>query len=183
MKRVDLRGTSITDAGLEHLKEMTDLEQIWLSGTRISGAGFARFDAGLVNLKTLLTSQTRVDIGGLAHLRGLTGLISLGLSGTRVTDAGMIHMKELKKLQVLDLRATRVTDAGLNHIQGLGNVDRLFTSPRTKVTDQGMGAVGKFAKLSNLSLATETSRRATRDSQSSRVAQSSQATRFWPTRP
>ena len=65
---LDLCATSVTDAGLEHLK-------------------------GLTNLRVLGLGQTRVTDGGLEHLKVLTSLRTLDLSGARVTVAGVQELK------------------------------------------------------------------------------------------
>ena len=71
-----LWSTQITDAGLMHLKGLTNLEELGLSSTRVT-------DAGLV------------------HLKGLTKLEKLGLVGTQVTDAGVAELqKALPKCRI-----------------------------------------------------------------------------------
>jgi len=57
----------VTDAGLECLAELRELQVLDLEGTRVTDAG-------------------------LAHLAGLKGLRKLDLRGTRVTDAGVADL-------------------------------------------------------------------------------------------
>ena len=59
-----------SDAGLDHLQELTTLEVLSLSNIHLTDAG-------------------------LAHLRGLTKLKMLSLDNTQVTDAGLTHLKGL----------------------------------------------------------------------------------------
>ena len=67
----------VTDAGLEHLKESSQL-------------------------RTVMLNQTQVTDAGLAHLRGLTQLQRLDLSGTRVTAAGVAQLqKALPKCEIV----------------------------------------------------------------------------------
>ena len=66
---VSLRGTKITDAGLVHLKGLTELQKLNLSRSNIT-------DAGLV------------------HLKGLTGLVALDVGNTKITDAGIAELKK-----------------------------------------------------------------------------------------
>ena len=89
---VYLTGTPVTDAGLEHLR-------------------------GLTQLRFLSLDSTPVTDAGLEHLRGLTQLQGLYLSSTRVTDAGLAHLRGLTQLEVLYLISTRVTDAGVNELK------------------------------------------------------------------
>ncbi len=58
-----------TAAGFEHLKELTRLQTLDLSNTRITNRG-------------------------LVHLQGLTSLQKLYLFGTQITDAGVAKLKE-----------------------------------------------------------------------------------------
>ena len=90
---VFLEGTTITDAGLPHLKGLTKLQSLHLLITKVT-------DAGLI------------------HLKGLTELHVLSLNSTQVTDAGLVHLKGLAKLQELRLNYTKVTDTGLVHLKG-----------------------------------------------------------------
>jgi hypothetical protein len=67
----------VTDAGLEHLK-------------------------GLTQLRTLFLGYTSVTDAGLKHLKGLTQLQSPGLTETKVTDAGIAELgKALPNCRIL----------------------------------------------------------------------------------
>ena len=66
---LSLHDTKITDAGLVHLKGLTNLQNLDLIGTKVT-------DAGLV------------------HLKDLTNLQLLRLEDTQVTDAGLAAMKQ-----------------------------------------------------------------------------------------
>ena len=74
--RVTLRGSKVTDAGLVHLKGLTNLNFLGISGARVT-------DSGLV------------------HLKGLTSLHTLSLSYNNVTDAGLVHLNGLTNLQTM----------------------------------------------------------------------------------
>jgi hypothetical protein len=74
---VDLAGTQVNDAGLEHLKGLSRLQMLWLCRTRVTDAG-------------------------LDHLKGLSELTRLHLQGTNVTDAGVKKLQQaLPKCQIL----------------------------------------------------------------------------------
>ena len=97
--RVNFYGTKVTDAGLVHLKGLTNLT--WLEVSRDGE-----------KLRERLLSNTKVTDAGLAHLKGLNNLTGLLLAGTKVTDAGLAHLKRMTKLKRLGLWDTKVTDAG-----------------------------------------------------------------------
>ena len=119
-------GTKVTDAGLQHLK-------------------------GLTQLKTVHLPEAITD-AGLAHLQGLTQLQLLSLSETKVTDAALEQIKDLGQLKALFLKKTNVTDAGLKDLRGLSRLERLDLS-ETKVTDAGLEHLKGLATLKTLSLA------------------------------
>jgi hypothetical protein len=61
--------TGVTDAGLEHLKGLSNLEALLLNGTHVTDAG-------------------------LEHLKELTNLEWLAVRDTRVTDEGADRLKQ-----------------------------------------------------------------------------------------
>ena len=125
-----------SDAGLEHINELTQLQMLTLSGTKIT-------DAGLVHIKDLskLTSLDLRECGitdaGLEHIKGMTELHELFLWRTNIGDAGLKHLEGLTALKRLDLGSTNVTDAGLECLKGLRRLQSL-TLWNTHVTDAGV---------------------------------------------
>jgi hypothetical protein len=113
---VGLRSTRVTDAGLVHLKGLTQLQGLDLNFTKVTDAGLVHLK-GLTKLQVLYLWRTEVTDAGLVHLKGLTQLQSLNLLSTEVTDAGLVQLKGLTQLQSLDLRSTRVTDEGVKNLQ------------------------------------------------------------------
>lgn len=112
LTRLEFTGT-LSDAGLKHLGEMTQLRQLHLQRNGL------------------------VTDAGLNHLKGLTNLESLILTSCKVTDAGLAHLKGMTKLEALDLSETTVSDAGLEHLKGLTGL-KLLVVKRTNVTETGV---------------------------------------------
>ena len=131
-----LSGTLVTDASLEHLKGLTNLEALVIEHTNVTDAGLVHLK-GLTNLRILEFNGTRVTDAGLEHLDGLTNLETLHLDEADITDAGLDHLKGLISLQALYLYGTEVTDAGLEHLSGLTKL-RVLDLTETKVTDAGV---------------------------------------------
>ena len=129
-------GNQVTDAGLEHLKEIPHLGGLYLAGTNVSDAGLEHLE-GLTQLGWLDLSDMKVSDAGLQHLRKLTQLQMLWLSGTRVTDVGLDGLKALPQLRVLALGGTKVSDAGLENLKGVNQLETLFLD-NTEVTHAGM---------------------------------------------
>ena len=84
---LNLRGTEVTDKGLEQLKELKSLVRLHLERTKITDAG-------------------------LAHLAALENLEYLNLYGTEITDAGVQSLAGSKKLKRLYVWQTKMTEEG-----------------------------------------------------------------------
>jgi hypothetical protein len=89
---LSLIDTKLTDAGLKHLRELTRLYALYLSGTQVTDAG-------------------------LEDLKGLSRLELLDLVNTKITDAATAKLRCLRRLRRLDLRRTQVTDTGADELR------------------------------------------------------------------
>ena len=148
----------ITDAGLVHLKGMTNLRSLRLSGPKITDAGLAHLK-DLTNLQTLNLRSTQVTDAGLVHLKGLTNLRELDLNRTKVTDAGLVHLKgmNLKRLIIPDQAQT---DTGLKHYLAAIkpptelhlNKHRMRPLLNWSITDSGLVHLKGLTNLKSLSL-------------------------------
>ena len=67
---------------------MTGLESLNLGGTSVTDAGLVHVKR-LVNLQCLLLWETKVSDAGMIQLPGLTKLQRLYLHSTNLTDAGL----------------------------------------------------------------------------------------------
>ncbi len=92
LKRLNVIGSRVTDAGLAYLRDMPTLEELNLSDTKIT-------DAGLVNLS------------------GDLGLKQLDLCGTGITDAGLRHLRTLKNLKSLRLGNTKISEEAIRRLR------------------------------------------------------------------
>jgi hypothetical protein len=84
--------SALTDSDLEHIKRMTNLEELWLDCTDVTDTG-------------------------LECVKGLPRLRVLNLCWTDVTDSGLEPLKGLPELQVVGLVRTNVTDEGVRNLQ------------------------------------------------------------------
>jgi internalin A len=121
-RRLNLNDSSITDAGLMHLRGLKNLRNLHLARTAITDAGLSHL-AELDLLELLTLDRCTVSDAGLVHLEGLTRLQSLNLPETRIGDAGVAHLTGLIHLRRLNLTDTQVTDAGMKELkQALPNL-------------------------------------------------------------
>jgi hypothetical protein len=145
-----LSRAQVTNAGLEHLKALSQLQWLSLYRTRVTDAGLEHLKR-LSQLQELDLGNTQVTDAGLEHLKGLSQLRSLSLDGTPVTDAGLERLKRLSQLQELHLYGTHVTNTGLEHLKGLSRLQRLFLAS-THVTDAGLEHLKGLSQLQELDL-------------------------------
>jgi hypothetical protein len=123
-RRIDLRETAVTDAGLAAL-EGQKITSLWIDKTPITDTGLKHL-RGLHTLTVLGLTEIGITDAGLKELEGLENLFVLDLRANPVTDAGLAHLDKLINLRSLALTGTQVTDAGLNHIKALRNLQELY---------------------------------------------------------
>ncbi|CAI5476881.1 unnamed protein product [Closterium sp. Yama58-4] len=150
---LDLKQTSVTDAGLLHLVDASSLKVLVLSGCKgVTSDGMVCVGR-LTALEQLWLDGTAVADAGLPHLATLSSLKSLHMSGCKgVTDAGMVDVGKLTGLEELWLDGTAVTDAALAHLTALSSLKSLRLSECKGVTDAGMVDVGRLTALEELLL-------------------------------
>jgi endonuclease YncB( thermonuclease family) len=176
LRSIDLPSASkVTDAGLGHLAELPQLEELNVNWTKVTAAGvlqlvknrrgMKRLEVAGVNfrdedmaalkelwhLKTLSLRATQVTDQGLEHLKPFTELRTLSLMSTSIGDAGLAHLESLTMLEDLDLDRTAITDAGLEHLSGLHDLRRLQMA-HTAVTGAHLDALAGLTSLKQLNL-------------------------------
>jgi Leucine-rich repeat (LRR) protein len=155
-----------------HLKGLTSLRVLALTGTQVTETGVNELKKALPNcqvsrgLLKLGSEEPGPELGRdevIAAIKKLGGIIRydeksperpilvVDFSRTEVTDADLVHLKRLTSLRVVDLSGTRVTDAGLEHLKGL---TRLFSLSLvgTQVTDPGLQYLKGLTSLRDLAL-------------------------------
>ncbi len=136
LRRLNLRGTKVTDTTLEHLAAVTTLEALDVGYAQITDVGLDRLTP-LQNLRELVISGNKLTDVGLQALRQLSGLTSLTLGGDQRTDSG--------------LWAISLTDAGLDAILTLQNLRELRLDGMP-VTHRWLEKLKRLPKLERLSL-------------------------------
>lgn len=108
----------LTDAGMEQLAGLKNLEQFSFVGTKITGRAYAKFE-GFTKLTRVSHRGSSIDDEGLRELCDhLPNLESISLAHAKFTDAGAPNLSKLTKLKGLELGA-HATPAALKNLTSL----------------------------------------------------------------
>jgi peroxiredoxin len=106
----------VSDAGLEKIAQLTDLQFLGLSGTKVTDAGMQALQHCL-NLRELHLAGTAIGDDGLKSLAELQSLKVLALGDTLITDSGLEQLARLEMLVDLDISGTQITKAAEDKLQ------------------------------------------------------------------
>ncbi len=119
LRSLGLSDTNVTDAGLENLKDLVDLEELELGRRKrenLSDIGIAHLK-NLKKLKSLWIYNSTITDAGMLQLSGMTELIELHLPHSNISDSGLMHLRGLSKLKFLNVANTLVTRKGVLALQ------------------------------------------------------------------
>jgi hypothetical protein len=151
LRSLDPGSQHISDAGLESLKGLTELEGLDLRWNKVTAPGVVRLVKGLPKLQRLGLSGVPIRDNDLLELKVLTDLRDLNLRATLITDKGLEHLKAFRKLQRLSLMKTNITDAGLECLKTLASLEDLDLD-KTPITDAGLKQLQGLSNLRRLQL-------------------------------
>jgi Leucine-rich repeat (LRR) protein len=155
LKRLNLRGTKITDSTLQLLNRLPFLESLDIGFAQVTDSGIAQL--ALPNLKDLSIGGNKLTDAGLQALRQMPGLTSLDLSGAQRTDSGLwsVSLTEsgldaistLKDLRHLRLSGEAISARGLEKLRGLSKLERLDLQSCQRVNDDAVAVLKIFPAL------------------------------------
>jgi internalin A len=161
LKRLNLRGTKITDTTLEHLANVKTLESLDAGFAQITDVGLDRLTP-LLNLKELVIGGNKLTDAGLQSLRQFPGLTSLSLGGSQRTDSGLwsISLTEsgldavitLKELRELRLDGMPVSARWLENLKALNKLERLSLQGCKRLGDDAAPLLASWPPLRVLDL-------------------------------
>ena len=137
LEELNLSGARISDEGLVNLRDLTKMKTLDLWGNDAITDKGLRHLASMRRLEQLWLGATEIRGTGLAHLRGMTSLRILHLSHTHVDDAAISRLQNCKNLETLTLFNTEVTDQCIEQLTQFPNLDYVILG-NTKVTDAGL---------------------------------------------
>lgn len=179
LRAIILQDCPVTDAGLAHLHALSNLEQLRLYRTRVSGdalSGLAHLDklwllsldfgedgsdyrgdrpslrhlGKLRNLKWLTISGSGLANQDLAALAPLLQLEYLEIAGLGVDDVGAFYLGGITSLKQLDLDDAVVSDIGIRHLANLNELD--YLDLRGHYTDDGLQQLSRLSRLQMVQL-------------------------------
>ncbi|MGH7138464.1 MAG: hypothetical protein ACREHD_22160 [Pirellulales bacterium] len=140
-----MKDTRVSDAGLEAISNLPDIQFLYLGGTRITDASATTFSQWK-NLTMLDLSGTLISDVGVKRLRELRQLVLLDLEVTQITDAGLQSLANMDKLDTLNLADTPITNAGLMYLKRLVSLRHLNLSG-TEISDTRLEAIKDLPNL------------------------------------
>jgi Leucine-rich repeat (LRR) protein len=170
LKRLNVRGTRISNGTLEIVSHMPQLEALDISNSQITDNGMDMLIT-LTSLKELSLGQGRVSAADLGFLRVLTTLTSLDIGGAKPTPPDMggnrqvrrdpapplpentiKAMAELNELRVLRMGYTGVSSGDLKALSVLQNVEKLGLQECPRVDDAALSELVYWKSLKYLDL-------------------------------
>jgi hypothetical protein len=155
LQDVDLRGCTISNAGLEPLTALSELKALRLSGesgvTSVDDDGMVHV-AKMKNLKALLLDFLWISEVGLEQLAGLDKLEELYLAKTLVGDDALAMMSQFPRLKKLRISQCQFENEGLAHLAKVTTLENLDLSENNSINDSGMPHLSGLKNLKQLNL-------------------------------
>jgi Leucine-rich repeat (LRR) protein len=122
LERLELRGTSLDDAGLEVISKLPKVNYLDISECKLATPAGMKLIGQLTGLKNLGFWETKLDDEALNALSGLTNLEALDLKATQITDESVATILKFQKLKTLDVGGTQLTDDSFRQLAALPNL-------------------------------------------------------------
>jgi internalin A len=166
LKRLNVRGTRISDGTIEIVSHMPGLEALDIAHTEVTDVGLENLIT-LINLKELAIGKGRLTSSGMLVLRMLPTLQRLDLSGARaaapdnlrgggagfgLSEETVKALTELKELRTLYLGFSSVAPDQLQKLSALSKVEKLGLQGCPRVDDTAIPELAKWKGLKYLDL-------------------------------
>jgi hypothetical protein len=136
LERLSLQHNRFTDLGLRHLAELKELKSLWIgmNTTPFTDAAVESL-AALSNLEELDLQGSRLSDAGTSTLSALTNLRQLYVSGDEIegsliTDASVDMLVKLTQLEFLGVENTNITEEGVRKLCTLPHLKQLQLSSK-----------------------------------------------------
>jgi hypothetical protein len=109
----------LTDAGLESLAGLKQLENFAYIGTEMKGHGFAKWDVSTKLTRSSFRGSSLDDEGLRLLCEKFPNYESISLAHAKFTDAGAVNLAKLTKLKGLEIASHNATPAALKNVANL----------------------------------------------------------------
>jgi Leucine-rich repeat (LRR) protein len=169
LRRLDLRGTRISNGTLEILSHLPQLEALDIANTQVTENGMD-FLIALTGLKELALGRSRGGDADLSFLRMLPSLTALDLSGARPLppDTNAAHSRvppppvlsqktiealaELQNLRRLKLGYLGISSGDLKELSKLRSLDKLGLEECSRIDDEAVAILAGWTSLKYVDL-------------------------------
>ena len=124
------------DDAVQAITNLPHLSEVELGWVNIPDATMCHFEG--VPLRYLKIIRCKISPVGWNSLARLTKLRTLEFNGPNIDNASLSHIIGLTNLKGLGLYQTQVSDAGLQSLKGLSQLDSLWLSDNSLITDKGV---------------------------------------------
>lgn len=128
----------ITDAALQKIADLPDLEYLSLCSNRITDEGLSQLKS-LMKLTVLELRSSTIGDAGVAQLGALPELCSLTMRAPRITDEALGGLSTLTNLMTLDVCGTSVSGTGFLPDRCPPHLGSLYGN----FTDAGLQVIGR----------------------------------------
>ena len=151
IEELSLDRCAITDVALESISRNKSIKRIRFPGSRITNAGLAHLK-NMTQLELLdLNDCNQISSEGVVHLKGLTKLRNLSLWGPGITDKAMSSLSGMTNMAAISFRKCSLTDSGFAALSGMTKLKE-FDIFQTPVGDRALAAVSGANEMSKLKL-------------------------------
>jgi len=148
LEKVHLYQRQICDQGLAFLTGLTELTELSLAETSVTGDGFRHLPSK--KLTWIDLSDTPIKDEAFATLIAFTELRDLILTKTNVTDEAFVHIAQIPQLRHLDIAATKTTGKGIRLLAESKQLEAL-TVWGTDISDEDLLQLASLDRLSYIS--------------------------------
>jgi hypothetical protein len=151
LSSISVRGTKITNGGLDALTVHRKVEFLYLDRTRVGDVGIHAVLQGLPHLKQLSLAKTLVSDSAFANARIPATLRSIVLDDNAIGDVSVEKLVQSKQIQYVFLDRTRVSDIGIKALTQCKSI-RSISIVGTKVSDAGFDDLELLFELEYLDI-------------------------------
>ena len=162
LKRLNLRGTKITDNTLEAVAGIPSLEALDIGFAQLTDAGLDYLTT-MGNLRELRMGGNKLTDTSLQFLRQMPGITKLDIAGSQRTDSGLWNLllgeqgleaiASVTALAELHVGGTAIGASGLRKLAGMAGLERLSLQNCTKVGHDSVAVLAGMKKLRWLDVA------------------------------